>query len=191
MSGSLLRTYSVFLCLIFSTAINATIINGSNVIDVYGKETQLKGYDNSKINVYAGSKVSWLYGYDAANINISGGDISWLTLYNQSVSNITAVDDLSWLLVNDSSEVNIFGSGFSYANGHLSGLWGNGSSFDFWALKESDLSSGNVSSVLPDNIRLHSVSVPEPGTPLLFLIGLAITLYTAQFKSNKDIRRKF
>lgn len=199
------RTYVVLLCLIVSNAVNATVINGSNVFDVDGSEPWLYGYDNSTINVYAGSDVAWLYGYDNSsinvyagsevswlhayddtNINISGGDISWLTLYDQSISNITGVEELSWLLVNDDSEVNIFGSAFSYSNGHLSGFWGDGSYFNFWALEESDLFSGSISNALPDNIRLHSVSVPEPGTVLLFFIGLVIAVYTSRLKSNRD-----
>ncbi|MCF6337441.1 MAG: PEP-CTERM sorting domain-containing protein [Gammaproteobacteria bacterium] len=180
----LFLTYIVFLSLTTSLVVNATVIDGSNIYDVYGDETWLYAYDNSTINIHEGSNVSWLYGYDNTNINISGGDISWLTLYDQSVTNITSVEDLSWLLVNDRSEVNIFGTEFNYSNGNLSGLWGNGLPFSFWALDETDLIQGNISSKLPENIRLRYISVPEPGTILLFLIGLTIISYKTKYNKQ-------
>jgi len=178
----LLRTSVVFLALTTSTIANALVINGSNIYDVYGDEAWLYGYDNSTINAYSGSTVSWLYGYDNTNINISGGDISWLKLYDQSVTNITGVEDLSWLLVNDRSEVNIFGYNFNYRNGHLSGMWGDGSSFSFWALNESSVFSFDDRDILPSNIQLHNVSVPEPSTIVLFLMGLGIVSYKTRNK---------
>ncbi|NOX91090.1 MAG: PEP-CTERM sorting domain-containing protein [Gammaproteobacteria bacterium] len=186
----LFRTYVIFLSLTTSLIVNAKIIDDSNIYDVYGDEAWLYGYDNSTINIYEGSNVSWLYGYDNTNINISGGDISWLTLYDQSVTNITGVEDLSWLLVNDRSEVNIFGTEFNYSNGNLSGVWGNGLSFSFWALNEKDLIQGNISSILPENIRLRPVSVPEPGTILLFLVGLAIVSYKERYKKINSMEIK-
>ena len=185
----LLITYVIFLSSTTPVIVNATVIDGENIYDVYGSEAWLYGYDNSTINIYENSNVSWLYGYDNTNINIFGGDISWLKLYDQSVTNITNIEDLSWLLVNDSSEVNIFGTEFNYTNGNLSGLWENGLSFSFWALNEADLISGNISSVLPENIRLRSISVPEPGTMLLFLIGLAFLSYKTK-NINKIFQRK-
>jgi len=184
----LLITYVVFLSLTTPAIVNATVIDGSNVYDVYGTEAWLYGYDNSTINIHENSDVSWLYGYDNTNINIFGGDISWLKLYDQSVTNITNIADLSWLLVNDSSEVNIFGTEFNYTNGYLSGLWENGLSFSFWALNETDLISGNISSVLPENIRLHFISVPEPGSMFLLLIGLAFLSYKTK-NINKILQR--
>ena len=179
-----LRIHALLLALIFSNTINAFAIYGSDVFDVTGNEGSLSGYGDSTINVHPGSSVAWLYGYEASTINIYGGDISWLTLYDQSVANITGVEDLSWLLVNDNSKVNIFGSDFSYSHGHLSGVWQDGSSFSFWALREIDVSYVNITDILPDNIKLHVVSVPEPGTVLLFLIGLVLVFHVSRTRGG-------
>ena len=64
----LLITYVVFLSLTTPAIVNATVIDGSNVYDVYGTEAWLYGYDNSTINIHENSDVSWLYGYDNTNM---------------------------------------------------------------------------------------------------------------------------
>lgn len=127
-----------------------------------------------QLNTYQESSISHLDGYDNSTINVSGGDISWLSVYDNNVTNISYVDDLSWLLVNDDAVVNIYGADFFYTNGHLNGAWANGSTFSFWAVEESELFVGNFGNDLPDNIILHSVSVsvPAPATFLLFAFSL-------------------
>jgi hypothetical protein len=70
------------------------------------------------------------------------------------------------------SIANIYGSDFSYAGGHLSGKWSDGSLFSFWALNID--SNGQITTPspasIPVNISLHSV--PVPGT--LYLLGAAL-----------------
>lgn len=177
--------------LIASSSAYSLTIYGSNSVDINGYESNIRAYNQSTLNaksnsdiawLYAhdestinieGGETSWLYGYDNSMINISAGDISWLKLYDSNETNISFLDDLSWLLVNDDAIVNIYGSDFSYYNGHLSGTWGNGSAFSFWALEELDLYSGNIGNILPDNIILHAASVPEPSSLALLAFGLA------------------
>lgn len=156
-----------------ATNAHSLVINGTNEIDIYGSESFVSAYDSSTITTHVGSSVSFLDGYDNSTFNINGGDISWLELYDSNVTNISYVEDLSWLLVSDSSAVNISGSDFNYSGGHLSGIWGNGTAFSFWALEESDLRSGNIGDVLPDNIILHVASVPEPSSLALLALGVA------------------
>jgi hypothetical protein len=183
-----------FLCVfLVSFPTYSLTITGTNTVDINGPEgfvyaydsstitassgadiAWLYGYDNSTLNINIGSEVSWLYGYDHSTLNIDGGDISWLTLYDESEVNISFVEDLSWLLVNDDVQVNIFGSEFSYAGGHLSGLWANGDPFSFWALEEVDLRLGSIGNIQPNNINLHVV--PTPSSIYLLLIGIGFLL---------------
>lgn len=183
-----------FLC-VFSISLPtySLSITGTNTVDINGSESfvyaydssavtassgsdiaWLYGYDNSILNIKMGSEVSWFHGYDDSTINIDGGDISWLKLYDESEANISYVEDLSWLLVNDDVQVNIFGSEFSYAGGHLSGLWANGDPFSFWALEEVDLRLGSIGNIQPNNINLHVV--PTPSSIYLLLIGIGFLL---------------
>jgi len=159
------------------------VFNGANV-------SWIDAYDSTTVNIFGGD-VSWLQLYDQSTANLSGefdiiwilindnaestvsnGNISWLKAYDQGIANIANLSSLSWLLVNDDVEVNIFGSDFEYTRGHLSGYWQNGEQFSFWALEEADLFSGNISNLIPDNIRLHTAEVSEPMTILLFVVGL-------------------
>jgi len=185
---------SAFLISIFlSQSAYSLTIGGENELDITGSEfavyaydsstvtvlpwanvSWLYGYDDSTINVSDGTSVSWLYGYGNSNLNVDGGDISWLHVYDNSQTDISFLYDLSWLVVNDNAVVNIYGSDFSYENGHLSGRWNNGYSFRFWALEEADLSSGNIRSLLPDNIVLHMASVPEPSPSAVFGAGILL-----------------
>lgn len=175
-----------------SQSVYSLTISGSDIVNINGNESWIYAYDQSMLTADSGSdiawlnayddsiinvksaEISWLYGYDNSIINISAGDISWLKLYSQSEANISYLDDLSWLLVNDESVVNIYGTSFSYSNGRLSGTWENGSAFSFWALEESNLTSGNIRDILPDNIVLHSV--PEPSSLALLVLGLGLLI---------------
>lgn len=185
------KIVTISMLVVASSSAYSLTINGSNSVDINGYESNIHTYNQSTLNAKSGSdiswlyahddstinieggEISWLYGYDNSTINISAGDISWLKLYDNNETNISFLDDLSWLLVNDDAIVNIYGSDFSYSNGHLSGAWGNGSTFSFWALEELDLNAGNIGNILPDNIILHAVSVPEPSSLALLVFGLA------------------
>jgi hypothetical protein len=165
----------IYLCVFFiSFPVHSLIITGSDAIEINGPESTVRAFDSSTVTVSSGADIAFLYGHDNATININGGDISWLWLYGNSEVNISFVEDLSWLLVNNNVQVNIFGSGFSYANGHLSGFWANGSAFSFWALEESDLIAASIGNIQPDNINLHVVSAPS--SMYLFLVGIGFLL---------------
>lgn len=133
----------------------------------------IDAYDSSSISVGEGTQVSFLNTYGSSNATVSGGDISWLNFYDNSSAEITFVEDLSWLIVDGSSQIDLYGYGFTYENNHLSGFWENGQAFSFWAVEDAELSSGMFSFTLPDNITLHTVSVPEPGSLALLMFGLA------------------
>lgn len=175
---------------LISMSSHALIINDSTHLDIYGAESFITANDSSTISIYqgadvafldamdgssvnvSGGEISWLAGYNNSTLDITAGDISWIKTYNNSTTNITYLDDLSWLVVNDDSIVNIYANDFSYNGGHLSGTWGNGNDFSFWALEEEDLSIGKTDGYLPDNILLHKASVPAPTPFLLFAFSL-------------------
>ncbi len=138
------------------------ILSGADVGYVYS-------YGETYSNILAGSVVSWVFGYNQSTLDISGGDIGWLQLYDNSVATVTKTEDLSWLLVSDNSQVHIYGKEFSYSDGHLNGVWGDGTPFSFLALYENDL---YPSSILPANITLHTV--PLPATIWLFVSGVGL-----------------
>lgn len=143
-----------------------------NIIDVMSGAdvSYLYSYGRTSSSISAGSVVSWVYGYNQSTLDISGGDISWLKLYDNSVTTLTKAKDLSWLLVSDNSQVDIYGKEFSYSGGHLSGVWGDGTPFSFWA--EYNSPAGVISTVLPVNITLHTV--PLPAAVWLFASGAGL-----------------
>jgi hypothetical protein len=182
----------LFLACAFSLAslsTNALVLTGTEEMDLYGREAFITVVDSATLTTHTGADVSFLVGRENSTINVNGGEISWLRLYDNTTANISFVDDLSWLLVSDNAAVNIYGSNFNYFNGHLSGIWGNGAAFSFWALEELDLSSGNIGNLLPDNIVLHNaVSVPESSGLILFFIGLLALI--SRRRSNKVIESR-
>ena len=181
-------TFLVFCAILFAVSTSYSLtISDTQIENISSQVALVYGYDQSTINIDTGADVSHLKGYDFSTFNVNGGEISWLTLYENNTTNINFVDSLSWLLVNDSSVVNIFGSNFSYSGGHLSGVWGNGVAFSFWAFEEADLLSGNFSGAMPDNIILHAAPVPEPSTFILIVAGL-LSIYIVKGKSNKLTR---
>jgi len=172
-----IRKIVLLLVIFTASTANSLVINGNDVVDIYGHEGFVTAYDQSTITTHIGSSVAFLNGRDDSIFNINGGDISWLQLYNNNKTSISFVEDLSWLLVSDDSEITIFGTNFSYSGGHLSGVWSNGLAFSFWALEELDLHSGAIGNIIPDNIILRAVSVPEPSSLTLLIMCLALLTY--------------
>jgi len=168
--------------MLMATNAHSLIIQNVEDIDIYGSEAFVSVYDSGKLTTYKDTDIAFLYGYDNSTFDITGGDISWLHLYDNNVTNISFVSDLSWLLVNDNATVNIYADNLSYSNGHLSGTWGNGSDFSFWALEQADLTAGSIGDVIPDNITLHATSVSEPSILAMFAIGAAGFLFRRKTK---------
>jgi hypothetical protein len=135
-------------------------------------------YQNSSVSVDGGA-ISWLTLRDSSTASISGGDISWLQVYDNSVVQLTGVDDLSWLVFRGAaSRAEIYADNVQYSGGHLSGQWGNGTSFSFWAVMDN-FSIGNV---MPTNIVIRS-AVPEPGSMWLMVLGLGFIAFAVSKKS--------
>ena len=182
---TIIRRILLVSVLISPSAYSLTI-EGDDEAEINSYQAYVYAYDSSTLTVSSGASISWLYGYDDSTINISGGDISWLRLYGNSQASISYIDNLSWLLVNDDTEVHIYGSSFAYSAGHLSGIWGNGDAFSMWALEEADLYTANVSNLLPDNIILHTLSVPEPSSLAIFGAGVALLGFRGKKSSKRN-----
>lgn len=151
-------------------------VGNSNTLNTFSDTSIafLHGVDQSTINVNGGT-ISWLNLHDNNVTNVYSGDISWLRVYANSMVNVYGLDDLSWLIVSGFAKVNIYGTDFNYTGGHLSGVWGDGKAFSFWAIKEF----GYPSDLMPENIILRSpikeaVKVPEPSVISVFVIGLLV-----------------
>lgn len=123
-------------------------------------------YQNATVEVLGGD-VSWLRLYDNSHADVSGGEISWLWLHDRSTVRITGVDDLSWLVFEGAStRAEIVADNVTYSGGHLSGTWGNGQRFSFWALDAAFMPT----SIMPSNITV--TAVPEPASVACFGFGL-------------------
>jgi hypothetical protein len=181
----------IFLACAFSLAslsANALELYGTEELDLYGSESFITVLDSAILTTHAGADASFIVGRDNSTINVDGGDISWLNAYDNNTTNISFAD-LGWLIVDGNSTVNIYGSNFNYLSGQLSGIWGNGAAFSFWALEEADLFLGNIGNLMPDNIVLHNAaSVPESSGLALFLVGLLALI--SRRRSNKIIEAR-
>jgi hypothetical protein len=135
-------------------------------------------YDQSVANVFRASTISWMLLHDSSTANIHGGTISWLKLYQNSQAHLRSATDVSWLLLSQQAQAHMYVRNFDYSHGHLSGRWASGAAFDFWALNERDLPTGNFSSVLPEGLRMHVV--PEPAAWLLAALLPALVVLRAR-----------
>lgn len=144
---------------------------GHVVIDGDRSTVVLTGVDSA--TVVPGANIAWLHARDQSQVTMTGGDVSWLNVYDQASVTISGANAISWLVINsEEAAIEIQASNVTYSGGHLSGVWGNGQSFHFWALYQSTLSdplSGQWS-VMPSNITI--TAVPEPGTWALMSLGL-------------------
>jgi hypothetical protein len=165
---------------IINTTVGSVTSFGSEHNDVVdgAQVAWYDAYQNSSVNVDGGA-ISWLTLHNSSTALISGGDISWLRLYDNSFAQLTGVDDLSWLVFRGAtSRAEIYADNVQYSGGHLSGQWGDGTSFSFWAVMD-DFSIGNV---MPTNIVIRS-AVPEPGSMWLMVLGLGFIAFAVSKKS--------
>lgn len=166
----------------FSNTLTALILAGAAVLPLAAQASPvvidgdrstvvLTGVDSA--TVVSGANIAWLDARDQSQVTMTGGDVSWLNVYDQASVTISGADAISWLLINsEDAAIEIQASNVTYSGGHLSGLWGNGQSFHFWALYQSTLSDpfSDQWSVMPSNITI--TAVPEPGTWALMSLGL-------------------
>lgn len=126
-------------------------------------------YDTSSVQVTGGS-ISFLNLLGSSTGEIAGGDISWVRLYDTSSVRISYVQNLSWLVFGgQDSRAEIVADNVSYASGYLSGVWGNGMAFSFWAVPEGADSSYTT---MPTNITISPV--PEANSLWLLAVGLPL-----------------
>lgn len=151
----------------FSAYQNATV-------EVLGGEVSgLSTHDNSQAQILDG-EVSWLRLYDNSHADVSGANISWLWLHDQSTVRITGVDDISWLVFEGAStRAEIVADNVTYSGGHLSGTWGNGQRFSFWAVDAAFMPTN----IMPSNIAI--TAVPEPASFAYLGFGLLALAWRA------------
>lgn len=137
----------------------------------------LDAYDRSTVQV-SGGHISWLTLHDDASADILGGDISWIRAADTSFVRLSGVHSLSWLvMIGAQSRAEIVANGVSYSKGHLSGTWGDGTPFSFWAVPPG---AGAFPS-MPSGISV--TAVPEPAAFLLLAPGLLLIYLRARRKA--------
>lgn len=158
----------------FSAYQNATV-------EVLGGEVSgLSLNDDSQARVLGGD-VSWLRLYDNGHADVSGGEISWLWLHDRSTVRLTGVDDLSWLVFEGAStRAEIVADNVTYSGGHLSGTWGNGQRFSFWAVD----AAFSPTHIMPSNLTI--TAVPELSSWLLGVFGVLSLVVSAKLRSAKQ-----
>jgi len=138
------------------TWLGNNIVHNTAILTVNGGEIlSISAYDYSTVNISGGSiSTVYLYDLEHATINLSGGDIT-KGFYG---------------MLNAPNAINIYGKDFVvWQNGqdaYLSGKWVNNSDFDFYFLRSNGL---------PDIVSLHIV--PEPLTLSLLALGSSLIFY--------------
>ncbi len=149
--------------------------NGTTHTDIItgGDVSHFDAHQNSSVDM-SGGQVGFLYLLDSATATITGGDISWLEVFDNGFADVFGIFDLSWLIVGANAHVTIHADNVSYNNGHLSGVWGNGIGFSFWAIGGEYHQAPTIPPTLLPNIKIVSTTaVPEPQPALLLALGLA------------------
>lgn len=156
---------------VFVSTGTTNVVDGASISNV----TALR---SAQVNV-SGGQVSWLWLHDQASANVTGGDISWIMANEQSHVTISGAQGISWLLLHGpDTHADIQAQSVYYNNGHVTGTWNGGGSFSFWALDGDQLGSGEGGigelsfTRTSTGITLFTTSVPEPGTWALMGLGL-------------------
>lgn len=188
---------AAFLFLFFTSYTYAASVTGSGVLDVTGSDVWIDSHDQSTVNVWPGSTISYLDSYNQSHANVYGGDISWLRMHDSSTANIydgtphwiiltefakanVYKGGISWLILDGTSTADIYVSNYSYSvNGILSGQWSDGTNFSFW-LQNGPLGSQISPAVLGSNVFIHTV--PVPTSLVLLMSGIFLLGFTKKGK---------
>jgi hypothetical protein len=136
---------------------DATIVDG-NVFSV------VRTFDNAKVEM-SGGIINELWLYEASTFNSYNGSIeNYITLNDSSVLNLRGLNQ-PWgnniLCAWGNSSINIYGKGFEYYDPyHLRGYWANGNPFDFSI--RTDYTRGRISLFV----------IPEPCSFILICLGI-------------------
>jgi hypothetical protein len=117
-----------------------------------GSTELLEAVDDSHMNIWGGSVASQFIIQDRANVNIYGGDFSFIRARNAPTINIYGYD----------FEYNNFAG--NYGDGQLTGKWSNGNSFAIDLYFETATGERTYP-------HLSFVLTPEPATVLLLGVG--------------------
>ncbi|MFK8029125.1 MAG: hypothetical protein AB8G18_02715 [Gammaproteobacteria bacterium] len=124
-------------------------------------------FDQASASVYDDATLFVTDVNDQAHVDFFGGEMTALELFDQSSANLYQVDLLS-IIISPDAEVTLFGTEFSYFEGLLSGVWGDGSSFSI----ETFVDGVPTGDTLPSNFIL--APVPVPSALVLFGSGLVV-----------------
>lgn len=164
---------SAALAVTFDSEKTGGFFSGSQHVDVLPGAIVSTLWLNDKASAdVKGGHVGWIDAYDQSSVSIQGGEVSWILAHDKAHVQLSGASDISWLsLESKTAQVDLYANNVQYHGGHLSGVWGNGEAFSFWAL-EGLLSGVRPSAQLamPTGITVHSV--PEPGTFALMGMGL-------------------
>ena len=143
-----------------------------------GEVSRLNMHDQSRANVLGGD-VAWLRLHDDSHADVSAGDFSWIWLRDRSTVRITGADDLSWLVLDGAStRAEIVADHVTYSGGHLSGVWGDGRAFTFWAVEGSFMPS----QFTPSQITI--TAVPEPASLACLGMGWLTLVWGARRRGS-------
>lgn len=155
-------------------------VGGNSVTNVVDGASiaNLNAMQSAQVNI-SGGNVSWVWLNGQSSANVTGGDISWIMANDESHVTISGAQDISWLLLHGpSTSAQILAQDVQYSRGHVSGTWNGGGAFSFWAVDGDQLMSGSGGvfdlgyTLTSTGITLFTTSVPEPGTWAMMGLGL-------------------
>ncbi|MEE8057391.1 MAG: hypothetical protein V3T17_06100 [Pseudomonadales bacterium] len=134
--------------LLMAPVASAEYVSSDDVLNIGDYERFVLARQQSSVNVELGGELVSATLRDQASINISGGIVNWLSMFDHSSANISSasvstiwaaghsvlvldgVSNLERLILGDSSHVNIIGSDIQFNGDYLTGYWSDGSHFN-------------------------------------------------------------